>query len=134
MDTSRSLRLADRWFRLLGLGTLAVLAVTGVLLVTDVEAWWVPFVVAHLMALAALLPLALVLVVWATRESGSPAALVRRYPLAAALVAALAVTVTLSLMNFEGNREVRRAANLSSVALILVLVVRYLRWSRLAVR
>jgi len=127
--TSRSLALADRWFRLAGLGNLAVLAVTGILLLAGVEAWWVPFVLAHLMALVALLPLALVLLVQAMREAG-PAATVRRYPLATALVAALAVTLTLSLMNFEGNREVRRVANLGSVALILVLVVRYLRWAR----
>lgn len=127
--TSRSLALADRWFRLAGLGNLAVLAVTGILLLAGVEAWWVPFVLAHLMALVALLPLALVLLVKAMREAG-PAATVRRYPLATALVAALAVTLTLSLMNFEGNREVRRVANLGSVALILVLVVRYLRWAR----
>lgn len=130
MSASRSLRLADRWFRLVGLGTIAVLAVTALLLVADVEAWWVPFVVAHLLALIALLPLALVMLAQSLRESGSPIGLVRRHPLPAGLVVALAFTVALSLMNFEGNRDVRRIANLSSVALVLVLVVRYLRWSR----
>lgn len=134
VGTSRALRLADRWFRVAGLATIAVLAVTALLLVADVEAWWVPFVVAHLLALIALLPLALILLAHSLRESGSPMSLVRRHPLPAALVSALAITVALSLLNFEGNREVRRIANLSSVALVLVLVVRYLRWSRLAVR
>lgn len=131
---SRSLRITDRWFRIVGAGTLAMLALTGGMLVAGVDTWWVPFVGAHLLALVALLPLAFVLLIEAGRASGGPAAMVRRHPLPAALVTALAVTVALSLMNFEGNRDVRRFANFSSVAIILLLVVRYLRWSRAPAR
>lgn len=108
------------------------LAVTGAMLAANAEAWRVPFVLAHLAALLALLPLALVLLLATAREEGGPAALVGRHRLVAVLLAVLAVTVTLSLLNFEGDRAVRRAANLSSVAVILVLVARYLRWARLA--
>ncbi len=127
--SDRTLFFVDRWFRRLGLATLAALFATGVFLFAEGSAWRVMFVIAHIAALLALLPLAVVLALRAARDAKSPPAVLQRYPVASMLMAALAVTVALSLANFEGNRDARRVANLSSVALILALVWRYLRWA-----
>lgn len=126
----RALFTADRWFRTLGAGAVMALGATGILLFAESSAWRVIFVVAHLAALLALLPLGVVLVLRAYRQSGGLTSMVRRYPVVAVLLVCLLVTIVASLMNFDGNREARRVANLASVALILVLVVRYLRWAR----
>ena len=126
----RALFTADRWFRTLGVGALMALGATGILLFAEGNAWRVIFVVAHLAALLALVPLGVVLVLRAYRQSGGLTSMVSRYPVAAVLLVCLAATIVASLLNFDGNREARRVANLGSVALILVLVVRYLRWAR----
>lgn len=128
--SERALFTADRWFRILGFATLMALASTGVLLFAEGSAWRVMFVITHLAALLALLPLGVVLVLRAYQHDGGLVAMAVRHPLIGALLACLAVTVTLSLLNFEGDRDVRRIANLTTVAIVLVLVVRYLRWSR----
>ena len=59
---SRTLFVADRWFR--GWGAMAMLALvaTGAMLALSLEAWRAPFVLAHLCALLALVPLGVVLV------------------------------------------------------------------------
>ena len=128
--SEQALFTADRWFRILGVGTLMALASTGILLFAEGNAWRVLFVVSHLAALLALVPLGIVLVLRAYQHEGGLLAMAARHPLVGALLACLAVTVTLSLLNFEGDREVRRIANLTTVAIILALVVRYLRWSK----
>ena len=126
----RALFTADRWFRTLGAGAIMALGATGVLLFAEGNAWRVIFVVAHLAALLALLPLGVVLVLRAYHQSGGLTSMVARYPIVSVLLVCLFVTIVASLLNFDGNREARRVANLASVALILVLVVRYLRWAR----
>lgn len=128
--SEQALFTADRWFRILGFATLMALASTGILLFAEGNAWRVMFVITHLAALLALLPLGVVLVLRAYQHDGGLVAMAVRHPLIVALLACLAVTVTLSLLNFEGDREVRRIANLTTVAIVLALVVRYLRWSR----
>ena len=100
------------------------------------EYWVLPFGLAHLAALVALVPLGGVLVRHGFRRAaaeGDPGVLgvVRRYRGVALMLLAVAVTVTITLVNFEdGPRWLRRAANITTVALVLVLVTRYLRWSR----
>jgi cytochrome bd-type quinol oxidase subunit 2 len=126
----RALFTADRWFRTLGAGAIMALGATGILLFAEGNAWRVIFVVAHLAALLALLPLGVVLVLRAYHQSGGLTSMVQRYPVVTVLLVCLLVTIVASLLNFDGNREARRVANLGSVALILVLVVRYLRWAR----
>lgn len=128
--SEQALFTADRWFRILGFATLMALASTGILLLAEGSAWRVMFVIAHLAGLLALVPLGVVLILRAYRHEGGLAAMAARHPLVGGLLACLAVTVTLSLLNFEGDREVRRIANLTTVAIVAVLVVRYLRWSR----
>lgn len=120
---------ADRWFRILGVGTLMALMSTGILLFAEGSAWRVMFAITHLAALLALLPLGVVLVLRAYHRDGGLLAMAVQHPLIGALLVCLAVTVTLSLLNFEGDREVRRIANLTTVTIVLALVVRYLRWS-----
>ncbi len=133
-----AMRWLDRWFRAWGLLTLLLLAVTAVALLVDAR-WRLPFALAHLAALIALLPLAVGLTARAILEAravtgswaGAVGGVVRHYPLVVALVAVTMVTIAISLANFEdGNRTVRTTANLSTVAIISVLVVRYLRSAR----
>ncbi|MBM4410959.1 MAG: hypothetical protein FJ037_06515 [Chloroflexi bacterium] len=126
----RALFTADRWFRILGAGTVMALISTGILLFAEGNAWRVMFVITHLAALLALLPLGVVLVLRAYRHDGGLVAMTARHPLVGALLACLAVTVTMSLLNFQGDREIRRIANLTTVAIVLALVVRYLMWSK----
>lgn len=128
--SEQALFTADRWFRILGVATVMALGSTGILLLAEGNAWRVMFVITHLAALLALLPLGIVLVLRAYRHEGGLLAMAARHPLVGALLACLAVTVTMSLLNFQGDREVRRIANLTTVAIVLVLVVRYLRWAR----
>lgn len=121
----------DRNFRLFGKLTLAVLLATAGLIAADIEAWRGVFALAHLAALVALAPLGVGLIVRAFREEGSLGAVVRRYRFVAALLGVVLVTVVLSLANFEGgSRILRRTANLTTVAIALVLVWRYLGWAR----
>ncbi len=126
----RALFTADRWFRILGSATVMALASTAVLLFAEGSAWRVVFVVAHLAALLGLLPLAVVLVMRAYHQSGGLVPMVKRYPAIALFVACLTVTVAASLLNFNGNRDARRIANLAGIVVVLILVARYLRWSR----
>ncbi|MSQ30069.1 MAG: hypothetical protein EXR68_06260 [Dehalococcoidia bacterium] len=103
---------------------------SGILLFAEGNAWRVVFVGAHLLALLALIPLGVVLALRAYQQEGGMIAMVSRYPFISGLLLCLAVTVTLAILNFEADHEVRRAANFGSLAIIIVLVVRYLRWSR----
>jgi hypothetical protein len=134
---STLLRLADRWFRAWGSLCLAALAFTAALLAVGADAWRAAFILGHLCALLALLPLGLVLV-GATfaqhyRARGdlvdAARATVSHDPLVTGLVLLCFLTVAISLSQFEGNQPVRAAANVASVAMIAVLVVRYLRGS-----
>jgi len=129
------LRIADRVFRLAGVTALVLLAATIGLGLMGVAAWRPVFTAAHLAALVALAPLAAVMLRYAfsqARSAGPPGfrGVVRRYPATVAMLAVIAVAVVLSLANFEdGNRTLRRLANYTTVLLVLVLVIRYLRWS-----
>lgn len=134
----RARHLADRWFRLAGVATLVALGATGVMLLTGTGAWRVPFVLAHLGAASALLPLAVTLVATearrAHRERGSvpaaAAALLGRDRRVTALAVLFAVAVAVSLSQFpDGIRPLRSAANLTAVGCAVTLVVRYLRRS-----
>jgi hypothetical protein len=130
------LRVTDRWFRAWGVATLVLLAATGAMLAFDAGHWRLPFALAHLAALLALLPLGLVLVARALIEArpagkswfAAAGEAARRHMLVTALVALALVTVSLSLANFpDGDRAVRTLANLSTVVIVGALVVRYLR-------
>lgn len=126
-----SLALLDRNFRLFGKLALALLLTTAGLLVVEIEAWRAVFALAHLAALIALLPLGVALVARAVREEGGLVAAARMHRGVTVLLAVAAVAVVLSLANFEGgNRDLRRVANLTTVAIAVVLVWRYLLWSR----
>lgn len=113
-----------------------LLVATVVLAMVGREAWRPVFGLAHLAAVAALVPLGLALVARAfreAREQGTPGVIgvVRRHAAIAAVLAVVVVTVTISLATFEdGPRWLRRTANLTTVALVLVLVARYLWWAR----
>lgn len=135
----RALWFADMWFRGWGLGALVALVGTAVMLVLGVDAWRVPFVIAHLSGLLALAPLGVVLVVttlgryWREMHSiaGAVGGLLSHDRLVTYLVLASFVTAGVSLSQFEGGvRWVRAAANYSTVAIVLVLVWRYLRSAR----
>ena len=127
---------SDRTFRLFGKLAIALLLATAGLLAADIEAWRGVFALAHLVAVVALVPLGGALVVHAFREAaarGEPGlgAVLRRHQVVALLLAVAAVTIALSLANFEGgSRVLRRAANLTTVTIVLVLVWRYLAWAR----
>ena len=127
---------SDRSFRLFGKLAIALLLATAGLLAAGIEAWRGVFALAHLVAVVALLPLGGALVVHAFREAaarGEPGlpALLRRHRVVAVLLVVMAITVALSLANFEGgSRVLRRIANLTTVAIVLILVWRYLAWAR----
>jgi peptidoglycan/LPS O-acetylase OafA/YrhL len=135
-----SLARADLVFRLAGAGALALLAATAVLLAMDVEAWHPIFAFAHLAALIALAPLGVLLVARAfaeARREGEPGitGVWRRHRRVAVVLGIVAITVAVSLLNFQdGIRWLRRVANLTTVVLVLVLVARYLWWRREAFR
>ena len=135
-STSRTLYVADRWFRGWGVAALLALLATGAMLALSLEAWRAPFVLAHLCALLALVPLGVALVARTfaryREERGSVLGGVRgtlaHDRLATLLVAVALVAVVVSLSQFDGGvRAVRSAANLTTVAMIVVLVGRYLR-------
>lgn len=135
-DARRALRLADRWFRIAGTGTLAALAVTGAMLALDASEWRVPFVLAHLGALSGLLPLALVLVATTAGEAyaeqrtlgGALRGVLTRDRVATVLVAIFLAGVVVSLSQFQdGIRWLRTVANLTAVSCALLLIGRYLR-------
>ena len=115
--------------------TLALLLVTLGLYAVESAAWRTLFTLAHLAALAALLPLGIVLVRHAFRQarlSGDPGivGVFRRYRATIVVLALIALAVAISLANFEdGSRLARRSANFITVGLVLMLVIRYLRWS-----
>ncbi len=125
-----ALRPVDRLFRISGVVTIAALVVAGAMLLAGAAAWWVPFVAAHLGALVALVPLGLVLVVYAYREAGGVLPMVARHVAITLVLAVITVTVTVTLRAFTANPEVRRISNIITVTLVLLLVARYLRWSR----
>jgi hypothetical protein len=117
--------------------TLGLLAGTAALLLAGQEAWRPLFALAHLGALIALAPLGVMLLRYAVTEveraDAGPLlpALVRAYPTVVFLLAAMSVTIVISLLNFEdGIRWLRRIANFSTVGIVLALVARYLMWTR----
>ncbi len=132
---TRALLVVDRVFRVAGSGVLAALAITGAMLAAGSDAWRVPFVLAHLCALIALVPLGVALVVGAVRDgyalrrspTGAVRAVIDRYPVVVALVVLSFVTVAVSLSQFNGVQWLRTVANLATVAIALTLVARYLR-------
>lgn len=126
---STFLRFADRLFRIAGIATLAALAVTIAMLVLGAPEWRVPFVVAHLAALVALLPLGIALVAHAHREAGGVAPMIARHRMTAILLGVVAVSVAITLVEFAGNRAIRRASNTVTVALVALLIAQYLRWA-----
>ncbi|MFA7248912.1 MAG: hypothetical protein WC273_04705 [Dehalococcoidia bacterium] len=130
MDTAMTtiLRRVDRWFRIAGVATLLALAVTIAMLLGGVESWRVPFVAAHLAALAALLPLGIALVVLGYREAGGPGAMLARHWRIVLVLAVIAASVTVTGMEFTANRDIRRVSNIVTVSLVVLLVVQYLRW------
>lgn len=129
-------RTLDRLFRVAGAGALVALAATGAALALGVEAWRAPFVLAHLLALVALLPLGIALVVAALRaghaERGTPtgalSAMIARFPVDTVLVVLALLGVAVTLSQFDGGvRTVRSAANVVTVGAVVALVARYLR-------
>lgn len=129
----------DRLFRVAGAGALSALAATAVALALGNDGWRVPFVLAHLLALVALLPLGVAIVVGALRagvaERGSASGAVRavaaRYPVATTLVVVAVLSVAVTLSQFDGGaRAARTVANMVTVGAVLALVVRYLRATR----
>jgi hypothetical protein len=131
------------WFRGWGLGALGAVAGTAVMLALRLDAWRVPFVIAHLTGLLALAPLGVVLVVttlaryWRETHSvgGAVGGLLSHDRVVTFLVLASFVTAGVSLSQFEGGvRWVRAVANYSTVAIMVVLVWRYLRAARRASR
>ena len=125
-----SLRLVDRVFRVAGSVAVVALAATIAMALARAEAWRVPFVVAHLAALIELTPLGVALVLHAYEESGGVAPMLTRHALVSVALAVIAVGVMVTLLAFSENREVRRISNFVTVGVVLLLVVRYLRWSR----
>ncbi|MGE0227040.1 MAG: hypothetical protein AB7I38_10240 [Dehalococcoidia bacterium] len=135
-SNSRTLWAADRWFRGWGVAALAALVVTIAMIALRLEAWRAPFVLAHLAALLALVPLGVVLVgrtfARYRRERGSVLGAVRgtlaHDGVATVLVAVAFVAAAVSLSQFQdGVRVVRSLANFTTVGVIVVLVGRYLR-------
>jgi hypothetical protein len=113
-----------------------LLAVTAILLALDIEAWRPVFASAHLAALIALAPLGIVLVRRAFADAARSgdagvAGVWRRHQRVVVILAVVAITVAISLVNFQdGIRWLRRVANLATVALVLILVARYVAWRR----
>ena len=136
MTASRTRTAADRWFRGCGIAALVALTATAAMLAFRLDAWRAPFVLAHLAALLALLPLAIV-IVWQTyargyeeRRSilGALQATLTHDRVTTLLVAIALVAVAVSLSQFSGGiRALRAAANVTAVSMIVVLVARYLR-------
>jgi hypothetical protein len=128
MDST--LRTVDKTFRIFGILTILGLVAT-IAGAMNGAAWWRPvFSASHLTALAALVPLGIALIVYAYRESGSLGAMLSRHARIAIVLALIAVSVTITLVEFNGNRDVRRVSNFTTVGLVLLLIVHYFRWFR----
>jgi hypothetical protein len=127
---NNTLRVVDRWFRFAGIVTIALLAVTIGMLLAGSEGWRAPFGLAHLAALAALLPLGVALIAHTYREAGGLGPMLSRHGRVVIVLALIAVSVTVTLVEFDGNRDVRRVSNFTTVGLVLLLIARYLRWAR----
>lgn len=134
MDRMRdTLRTVDRTFRIFGVLTILGLIAT-VAGAMSGAAWWRPvFSASHLTALIALLPLGIALIVYAYREAGSIGAMLSRHRRIAVVLAVIAVSVAITLVEFNGNRQVRRISNYTTVGLVLLLIVHYFRWFRATV-
>ncbi|MGE3857579.1 MAG: hypothetical protein AB7G21_11555 [Dehalococcoidia bacterium] len=125
-----TLRTVDKTFRIFGVLTILGLIAT-IAGAMNGAAWWRPvFSAAHLTALIALVPLGIALVVWAYRDAGGLGAMLSRHARIAIVLALIAVSVTITLVEFNGNRDVRRISNFTTVGLILLLIVHYFRWFR----
>ena len=124
------LRLADRSFHIFGIITVVGVVLT-VLGVAVGAVWWRPvFSVSHVTALIALVPLGLALIVYAYREAGSLGAMWSRHTKIVVVLAVVAVSVTITLVEFDGNRAVRRISNFTTIGLVLLLIAYYVRWFR----
>ncbi len=128
--------IADWWFRAWGTAALLSLTVTAGALLAGFEGWRLPFVLAHLAALLALVPLGLVILSRVVggeyARRGSVAGAVRGVfahdRIASVLVVVALVAIAVSLSQFQdGIRWLRALANYTTVSIILVLVARYLR-------
>lgn len=125
----RSLLLADRVFRIVGLVAVGLILATIGMVLVGAEGWRAPFAAAHLAALVALVPLGIAVVAYAYRDAGGLGAMLARHARVVIVLALIAVSVTITLMEFDGgNRELRRIANFTTVGLVLLLIVNYLRW------
>lgn len=123
----------DRTFRIFGVLTVVGLIAT-IAGAMNGAAWWRPvFSASHLTALIALVPLGIALVVYAYREAGSLGAMLSRHGRVAVVLAVIAVSVAVTLVEFDGNRQVRRISNYTTVGLVLLLIVHYFRWFRATV-
>ncbi len=130
MDRMNStLRLVDRSFRILGIVSLVTLAITIVMRTSGMEGWRWPFYVAHLAALFALVPLGLVLIAQAYRETGSVGAMLARHSMIAAAIAVILVCVVVTQVTFTSYPDIRRASNYTTVGIIGLLILQYFRWS-----
>lgn len=128
-----TLRTVDKTFRIFGVLTILGLIAT-IAGAMNGAAWWRPvFSASHLTALIALVPLGIALVVYAYREAGSLGAMLSRHSRVAVVLAVIAVSVTITLIEFNGNRQVRRISNFTTVGLVLLLIVHYFRWFRATV-
>lgn len=124
----QSLRLADRIFRLAGVVTILGLVATIALAVSGAAIWRPVFTASHVTALVALVPLGAVLVTLAYREAGGLGPMLSRHLRIVIALAVIAVSVTVTLVEFDGNRTVRRFSNFTTVGLVLLLIVHYVRW------
>ena len=129
-------RVADRWLRAWGVAALVLLTVTVGALLVSFEGWRRPFVLTHLAALLALVPLGLVVLArvvggeYARRGSviGAVRGVFAHDRLASVLVVVALIAIAVSLSQFQGGiRWLRALANYTTVSIILVLVARYLR-------
>ncbi|MDA1010175.1 MAG: hypothetical protein O2888_01730, partial [Chloroflexi bacterium] len=103
---ARALAGVDRLFRVGGIVTLALLAVTVTLGLAGVEAWRYAFTAAHVSALVALGPLGVALVRLGLRQAAlagdpGPAGVVRRYRGTVVALVVVLIAVDASLANFE---------------------------------
>ena len=125
-----TIRLVDRLFRIFGVLTIVGVGIT-IYGAMNAAPWWRPvFSLSHLTALIALVPLGVALIVLAYREAGSLGAMVSGHSLIVGALLVIAVSVTITLVEFNGNRTVRRISNFTTGTLVVLLVVHYFRWFR----
>jgi len=125
-----TLRVVDRVFRVAGIATIVGIIATIALAMAGAPIWRPVFTLSHLTALIALVPLGVVLIALAYREAGGLGPMLSRHARIVIVLAVIAVSVTITLIEFNGNRTVRRISNFTTVGLVLLLLVHYVRWYR----